>query len=63
MKELILIYLRKIGKGETPTEIALALGYNSSSNVAAPLKKLVNDGVVGRECIDGKVLYKFLRNK
>jgi DNA-binding transcriptional ArsR family regulator len=66
MKEKVLAYLKQFNVGKTPTEIGIALGknYNSaSSSVSIPLKQLVDDDIVIREKIDGKILYKLNRKK
>lgn len=61
MKEKVANYLKTLAKLKTPTEIGLALGKNyntASSFVSNPfLKKLVDDGVVYKMKIDGKVLW------
>jgi len=64
MKEKVANYLKKLNVGKTPTEIGLALGKNyntASSSVSNPLKKLVDDGLVYKMKIDGKVLYGWVR--
>ena len=64
MKDKVAIYLKTLNVGKTPTEIGLALGkeYNTaSSSVTNPLKKLVEEGLVYKMKIDGKVLYGWVR--
>ena len=64
MKEKVANYLKTLNVGKTPTEIGLALGKNyntASSSVSNPLKKLVDEGVVYKMKIDGKVLYGWVR--
>ncbi len=64
MKEKVANYLKSLNVGKTPTEIGLALGkdYNTaSSSVSNTLKKLVNEGIVYKMKIDGKVLYGWVR--
>ena len=66
MKLQVTEYLKTQNNGMTPTQIGLALGKiynNASSSVNNPLKQLVSEGLVLREKIDGKVLYKWNRNK
>lgn len=65
MKEKVKNYLKSLNVGKTPTEIGLALGvdYNSaSSSVTHSLKKLIEEGLVYKAKIDGKVLYGWVRN-
>ena len=64
MKEKVADYLKTLNIGKTPTEIGLALGKNNntaSSSVSIPLKKLVDEGVVYKMKIDGRVLYGWVR--
>lgn len=64
MKEKVADYLKTLNIGKTPTEIGLALGKNyntASSSVSIPLKKLVDEGVVYKMKIDGRVLYGWVR--
>jgi predicted transcriptional regulator len=64
MKEQVKNYLKSLNAGKTPTQIGLALGkdYNTaSSSVTNALKSLVNEGLVYKTKIDGKVLYGWVR--
>jgi DNA-binding transcriptional ArsR family regulator len=64
IKEQVTKYLKSINTGKTPTEIGLALGKSydtASSSVSSALKSLIDDELVTKSKIDGKVLYKWNR--
>ena len=64
MKDKVLALLKSKNNGMQPTKIGLELGkdYNTaSSSVMHSLKKLVEEGLVVRQKLDGKVTYKFKR--
>ncbi len=64
MKEKVKEFLKKSNSPKSPTEIGLALGksYNqASASVSSILKKLVEEELVYKTKVDGKVLYGWFR--
>lgn len=63
MKEKVYNYLKAQRIGKTPTEIGMALGKSygqASSSVNGALKSLIKSGLVSKEKVNGKVLYKII---
>ena len=64
MKEKVKEFLKKSNSPKSPTEIGLALGksYNqATAAVSAMLKKWVEEELVYKTKVDGKVLYGWFR--
>lgn len=62
MKEKVSNYLKSKNIGKTPTEIGIALGKSytqASSSVSGALKALIKDGLIMKQKIGGRVLYKW----